>query len=435
MRKRVVLALASVLCLAAVPGIFAYAKKKNAADARQFLKQIPDDQKLLQALNRLTFGPRPGDAQDVKAIGLKKWIDQQLHPERIPFPAALATRLNSLDAISMSQGDLVRSLREANKAKREAKQEGEDKKNPKSEELARVIAQGMEARMLSAIYSPRQLEEVMSDFWFNHFNVHQGKGIDRVLVANYEREAIRPHVLGRFRDLLGATAHHPAMLFYLDNWLSAAPGYQPQRSNGPLSKVAGLNENYAREIMELHTLGVDGGYTQKDVTELARILTGWTIDYRGNNKDLFHFESAMHDRGEKQWLGYRVKNDGEQEAEWAMDILARHPATAHFISYKLAQYFVSDQPPAELVERMSKEYLRSDGQIRSVLATLFASPEFRDPANVGKKFKTPYQYVVSVARAADEPVENVRPLLAALYQLGMPLYGCPTPIPRTGMAS
>ena len=252
--------------------------------------------------------------------------------------------------------------------------------------------------------------------------------LDRVdIVANYEREAIRPFVLGRFRDLLGATAHHPAMLFYLDNWLSAAPGFQPLRARGAEAKVGGINENYARELMELHTLGVDGGYSQQDVTELARMLTGWTFDPRGDARSLFVFAARRHDDGNKQWLGRNVSPRGQNEGEWALDILAEHPATARHLAFELAQYFVSDVPPPGLVDRLAKRFRDSGGDLRGVLATLFASPEFRNPAIYGAKFKSPYRYLLSALRAADQPVDDVHPLLGALRQQGMPLYGCQTP--------
>jgi uncharacterized protein (DUF1800 family) len=366
------------------------------------------------------------------AIGVDGYIDEQLHPQSLALPATLSQKLGRLDTVTLSQRELLNEFREASKASREQKknEKGDDKRgeNELRTLVQRIAAEAGEARLLPAIESPRQLEEVMVDFWFNHFNIFINKEADRVLIGNYEREAIRPYVFGRFRDLLGATAHHPAMLFYLDNWMSASADYRPPRAAGPLGKVSGLNENYARELMELHTLGVDGGYTQSDVTELARMLTGWTIRPRGGfGGSMFGFDGDMHDRGDKIWLGKTIRNDGQNEGEYALDLLARHPATAHFISYQLAQYFVADRPPTTLVERLARRYLESDGDIRAILATLFASPEFRDPGKVGVKFKTPYQYVLSVARAGALPVQNVRPLLATLYQLGMPLYGSITP--------
>jgi uncharacterized protein (DUF1800 family) len=327
----------------------------------------------------------------------------------------------------LSQGELTSQFRAAARAAKQDPGEG----NSARRELARRVAlEAGQARLLSAIESPRQLQEVMVEFWFNHFNVFIGKGLDRVLIENYEREAIRPYALGRFRDLLGATAHHPAMLFYLDNWLSTAAGFRAQGGAGPRAKASGLNENYARELMELHTLGVDAGYTQKDVTELARILTGWTINPRagGNGGDsVFEFDPRRHDDGEKDWLGRHIGGRGRAEGEWALDVLASHPATAHNLAYQLAQYFVADAPPPALVERLSRRFLDSSGDIAAVLKTLFDSGEFRDPKFRGVKFKTPYQYIVSAVRTSEQRVSNVRPLLGALRQLGMPLYGCATP--------
>jgi len=203
-------------------------------------------------------------------------------------------------------------------------------------------------------------------------------------------------------------------------------GYQG-RGGGAAGKASGLNENYARELMELHTLGVDGGYSQKDVTELARILTGWTLDPRTGSASMFRFDGQRHDWGDKEWLGRHVAPRGQAEGEFALDVLASSPATAHHIAFELAQYFVSDAPPAALVNRLAQRYSATDGDIRAVLETLLRSPEFRDPANEGAKFKTPYQYVVSAVRASDLEVRNVRPLLGVMNQLGMPLYGCLTP--------
>jgi uncharacterized protein (DUF1800 family) len=219
------------------------------------------------------------------------------------------------------------------------------------------------------------------------------------------------------------------MLFYLDNWLSTAPGFQANRAGGPLAKASGLNENYARELMELHTLGVDGGYSQKDVTELARMLTGWTINPRAATgaDSVFYFDAPRHDGGDKDWLGRHVAGRGQAEGEWALDVLASSPATARHISFELAQYFVADAPPPELVDHLARRFVQTDGDIRAVLKTLFTSPEFRDPKFHAAKFKSPYQYVVSTVRASDLPINNVRPLLATLSGLGEPLYGCQTP--------
>ena len=404
----------------------------------------------LHALNRLAFGPAPGDLERVTRLGVHDWVAEQMQPQRLALPAFLAQQLAGLRTPHESQRELVQGYREMLKEAKEAKQAepaSPDGKKPRTEEgaerrrqVASVALEAGEARLLQALHSPRQLEEVLVDFWFNHFNVYQGKGLDRVLVESYEREAIRPNVFGRFRTMLGATARHPAMLFYLDNWLSVAPGYQPPRrfaGVGGAAKASGLNENYAREVMELHTLGVDGGYTQRDVTELARILTGWTMrpqrggrrrfkdDATDSGDSIFGFDPARHDIGSKTWLGHEVAPGGQAEGEFALDVLARHPATARHIAFKLARRFVADEPPRALVDRLSRRFLDSDGDLRAVMQALVDSPEFRDPTPV--KFKTPYQYVLSSVRAAGIATTNVRPLMAQLAQLGQPLYGCQTP--------
>jgi uncharacterized protein (DUF1800 family) len=368
-------------------------------------------------------------------MGVARYIDAQLHPETIALPEGLAQRLRGLETVNRSAGE---SVREFNELRKEVRNEEEGAKQKRRAELGRMNREAAEARLLRAIDSPRQLEEVMVDFWYNHFNVFAGKGIDRALVASYERDAIRPYVMGSFRDLLGATAKHPAMLVYLDNYLSTADGYTPGPlrkavamlvPNAPKAKARGLNENFARELMELHTLGVDGGYTQKDVTELARMLTGWTFDQRAlvRNNETFRFDAKRHDQGVKTWLGREVQEAGQREGEMALDVLARHPSTARHVSYKLAQYFVQDDPPPKLVERMAAAFLDSKGDIRSVLRTMFASAEFMAPEALGAKFKTPYQFVISAARASATPVANIAPLLGTMNQLGMPLYGCQTP--------
>lgn len=384
------------------------------------------ERQALHVLDRLGYGPRPGDLDRVLAMGADAYIEEQLAPEKIAQPPELQQRLDTLTTTRLSAADLFRDFgppaRKAAGADEEARKKVEQAANHVAEEAG-------QARLLRAIYSPAQLQEVMTDFWFNHFNVFRDKGIEgRIWVGAYERDAIRPYALGRFRDLLGATAKHPAMLYYLDNWQSAVP--RPDK-NGDIK--GGLNENYAREVMELHTLGVDGGYTQKDVTELARILTGWTYlprELESGATQAFFFDAKRHDFGEKQFLGKRFEADGadgEAEGERALDLLARNPATAKHISYQLAQYFVADEPPPELVRQLAKRFHDSDGDIREVLRTLFHSEAFRAAAGKEGKFKTPYRYVVSAVRASGAEVINFKPLFGALHQLGMPLYGCQTP--------
>jgi uncharacterized protein (DUF1800 family) len=380
----------------------------------------PAQAQALHVLNRLAFGPRPGDVARVAGMGVQRWMDEQLHPETIPLPPGLTARLAALDTVNRGAGA---SLAEFVELRREVRLDDEGAKQRRRQAEQRAAREAAEARLLRAVASPRQLEEVMVDFWYNHFNVFAGKGIDRALVASYERDAIRPYALGSFRALLGATAKHPAMLFYLDNAVSSAP--RPDAKG----KARGLNENYARELMELHTLGVDGGYTQRDVTELARMLTGWTFDQHRlvQSNETFRFDAGRHDGGGKTWLGYAIAPAGQQEGEFALDVLAAHPATARHVSRELAQFFVSDDPPPALVERMAATWLATRGDIRAVLKTLLSSREFMADDAVGAKFKTPYQFVVSAVRASAVPVADVAPLVAALNQLGMPLYGCQTP--------
>jgi uncharacterized protein (DUF1800 family) len=301
-----------------------------------------------------------------------------------------------------------------------------------------------QAKLLRAIYSDRQLEEVMSDFWFNHFNVFIGKGPDRYMLNTYERDVIRPHALGKFKDILSATAKSPAMLFYLDNWQSVGPDsdlarYGPQRRFGRRGRFArqrqqqqaknrpsGLNENYAREIMELHTLGVDGGYTQKDVTELAKVLTGWSIE-QPQLGGSFHFNERAHEPGNKYVLGHKIGNHGEKEGEEMLDVLAHHPSTAKFISRKLAMRFVSDNPPQSLVDRMADTFQKKDGDIREVLRTMFHSPEFWAADAYRAKMKTPFEFVASAARVSGADIQNALPLVATLNRMGMPLYAMQPP--------
>jgi len=307
--------------------------------------------------------------------------------------------------------------------------------------LGVVTDELMQAKVLRAIYSERQLEEVLTDFWFNHFNVFVGKGGDRWLLPSYERDVIRPHVLGRFEDLLVATAKSPAMLFYLDNWLSVGPnsaqalgipqhpgpyGRFPRIPRPNQNKRSGLNENYGRELLELHTLSVNGGYSQRDVTEVAKVFTGWTIDqpYRGGE---FKFDPRTHEPGPKFVLGHKIKPKGEGEGLQVLHMLATSPQTAHFVSLKLAERFVADDPPPALVDRMAKTFLKKKGDIREVLTVLFHSPEFwADDANRAK-VKTPLEFVASAVRATGADVTDAMPLARQLNNLGMPLYGAQPP--------
>ncbi len=302
-----------------------------------------------------------------------------------------------------------------------------------------------EGKIFRAVYSNRQLEEVLVDFWFNHFNVFEGKNNVRPLVTSFERDAIRPHVLGRFKDLLLATARHPAMLYYLDNFESTSPDIfsmgpfaEPVEAivRGFARRAHGINENYGRELMELHTLGVKGGYTQDDVIAVARCFTGWTIR-QPETKPEFVFAAFMHDSGEKVVLGHKIAaGGGEQDGLQVIEILARHASTARFLSRKLAQRFVSDDPPQSLVDRMALAFTKSDGDLRVVLESMFTSPEFSSEGALRAKVKSPLELVVSAVRAAGADVADASALAQRIADLGQPLYGKqePTGYPNTGEA-
>jgi uncharacterized protein (DUF1800 family) len=294
----------------------------------------------------------------------------------------------------------------------------------------------VEARLFRAIYSDRQLEEVLTDFWMNHFNIFSGKMQLRLLLTSFERDAIRPHVLGRFKDMLLATARHPAMLIYLDNFLSQAPRDLPGFSlpDGGQDRRPGINENYGRELLELHTLGVDGGYTQDDVLAVARAFTGWTV-YDPQRYAEFQFNPAGHDRKEKTILGVTLPaGRGEQDGLDVIDILARHPSTARFISKKLAQRFVADDPPQALIDRLAATFTSTGGDLRAVLQTLFRSPEFASEDAWQAKIKSPFELAASTIRALDADVFDTFALAQRLAEMGMPLYGRVDPkgYPNTG---
>jgi uncharacterized protein (DUF1800 family) len=399
--------------------------------------EIPTDRAAVEhALNRLTFGPRPGQAAEVHRLGLSRWLDQQLTPSSLD-DAALAGRLTPLPERPDGMNVLGRNL---------SQQERQDAQR-RARQFSRQAVQALAAQKLTrAIYSERQLEEVLVDFWFNHFNVFAGKGRTAVYIPEYEREVIRPHIWGSFRDLLGATAKSPAMLFYLDNWLSADPkaAEQLQRAvvrrgrgrlggagnNIPQTQQAprrnGLNENYARELMELHTLGVDGGYTQQDIVEVARALTGWTL--ANGVAGGFRFAPALHDRGEKKVLGHTIRaGGGIEDGERVLDIVAAHPSTARHIATKLVRRFVNDEPPAVLVDKVAAAFTRTKGDLREVVRTLVTASEFYAAEHRNAKVKTPLEFVVSSVRATGRELRDPRPMLNALQQLGMTPYMCQPP--------
>ena len=477
------------------------------------ITELSADEAILHALNRLAYGPRPGDVERVRQMGLAKWIEQQLNPNAID-DRAVEARLEQFPTLRMSSAKL---LAEYPQPKQQAKQaaatiardmtdkgtqsaqeqtpvaeSGESmkddanataamKQEPPAEMNAatrgagkrdllgggdpnavpraiaddskrpqRVVEELAMAKVARAIYSERQLQQVMDDFWFNHFNVFAAKGEDRWFLTAYERDVIQPHTMGKFKDLLTATAKSPAMLFYLDNFLSADPraadrmaaeraarqmrrgGFgRPWPPRAPQQQqakknVRGLNENYGRELMELHTLGVDGGYTQKDVTEVARCFTGWTIDKPREYAD-FKFDERLHDPDPKIVLGKKIHAGGMKDGEQVIELLSRHPSTAKFISTKLARRFVSDTPPRALVERMAQTFQSSDGDIRAVLKTMIYSPEFWSREAYRAKIKTPFELVVSTARALGADVDTPMPLVQWTGRIGEPLYQCQPP--------
>ena len=404
----------------------------------------------MHVLNRLTFGPRPGDADRVQAMGLAAYIAGQLHPEGIN-DAALDARLAALAGLDVSSrafaADYYLPMVAARQVFTDTQKTGATAALPRlgwhlqpiaalslpggdkpvsvlqqssvtpdelryQRENQAVLDALQGQKLLRAVYSERQLQEVLTDFWFNHFNVDVRKIDDHPVMIEYERDVIRPHVLGRFRDLLGATAKSPAMLFYLDNWLS---------------KDRGLNENYARELMELHTLGVDGGYTQADVVNVARAFTGWTMR-KPHEATGFEFNDKMHDHAAKRVLGQTIKaGGGVEDGEQVLDLLARHPSTARFIATKLVRRFVQDDPPPALVDRAAKTFRRTDGDLREVMRTILTSPEFLAPAARRAKVKAPFEYVASLLRATRASVTNVRSFVGTIGAMGEPLYQCQPP--------
>ena len=497
------------------------------------ITELTADEAILHALNRLAYGPRPGDIERIRQMGLAKWIDQQLNPNSID-DKALEARLENYPTLKMSTARLIEEYPQPKQAEKQAAKRtqaqleqdqqrradtaavvakdtqqtppakdasatetdaspapaggqtdagdanapspmkeapakadtgakgagkrdllggdpnnvpraiAEDSKRP-----PRIVAELSMAKVTRAIYSERQLQQVMDDFWLNHLNVFAGKGEDRYYLTSYERDVLQPHTLGKFKDLLLASAKSPAMLFYLDNFLSADPRaaqreaqerYARQmaryRGWGPppvapskqqkKQNERGLNENYGRELMELHTLGVDGGYTQKDVTEVARCFTGWTIEKPRINPE-FKFNDRLHDPDPKIVLGKKIHAGGMKDGEEVIDLLVHDPATARFISTKLARRFVSDNPPQALVDRMAQAFKDSDGDIKTVMRTMIYSPEFWSKEAYRAKIKTPFELVVSATRALGTDVDMPQPLVGWIARIGEPLYQCQPP--------
>jgi uncharacterized protein (DUF1800 family) len=499
------LAVAMSLAVSAMTPVIADTKSKTASKSA---RSLTEDQKIIHALNRLGFGPRLGDVERVKRMGLDKYIDQQLYPERIGDPA-VESRLANFPSLHMTIAEIQDKYPAPQLLARElGLRQGKGKasagptlpvvQNPEAldENERQAYRQQVMAyyrehdlkppqfllqelqgqKLIRAVYSERQLQEVMSDFWFNHFNIFWAKNADRSLTTNYDMDVIRPRTMGKFKDLLMATAKSPAMLVYLDNFQSMSPdaklpmrrgmgqgglrrgpfgGLGNQRPGGRTNDPAyrdqqtqrdqmrypdqpganqrpapnqfqnrkpGINENYAREIMELHTLGVEGGYTQKDVQEVARCFTGWTLD-RPRRGTAFVFRDWMHDDGEKTVLGQRISAEGGiKDGERVIDILAHQPATARFISAKLVRKFVSDTPPQLLVDRVASVYQKTDGDVREMLRTIFTSPEFYSAEAYRAKIKSPFELAASAVRALGGELTAWQQTTQFIAKMGQPLY-------------
>lgn len=426
------------------------------------------ERQALHLLNRAAFGPRKEDLAEVLGIGPSEWLARQLEPSRVP-DSALEKRLREFPVLSYPASRMYEEFPRPEQlaAARGIKRDDPDARErlreliPPEKRPREIDRQMTAQKLLRAAESKRQLQEVLTDFWFNHFNVSMEKSHTRWLAPSYERDAIRPHVFGRFRDLLGATARHPAMLFYLDNWMStrdglsrgdlllaaAGEGYprllrrlEARKALETTEEAArsrlGLNENYARELLELHTLGADSGYSQQDVREVARCFTGWSMGRpRGGPSRLrdaepgtFVFRAAAHDDGPKAVMGLAIPaGGGIQDGERILDFLARHPSTARHLAFKLAQKFISDAPPAPLVEHLASVYLETDGDLSRVYRALFSSPEFWAEEAWLAKTKTPLEFTVSAIRATGAATDGGPLLTKELVQMGQPLYRCQPP--------
>jgi uncharacterized protein (DUF1800 family) len=443
------------------------------------VRELPADQQIIQALSRLTFGPKPGDMLKVRGMGLDNWIDQQLHPEKIDDSALDKFIAQQYPVLGENQNDLLKQYalqqrlrRQVKAAKADSSMDAADSEALRTQIQQRnkvtrdVVTELQSSRVARAVGSERQLQEVMTDFWENHFNIYVRKGgPEPFYLTDFDENVIRPHALGKFRDLLEAVAKSPAMLFYLDNARSMADSTRPTLAAGNAQRVGlvpmrrgglgamnnaqrvqrqaqvkrqrqGLNENYGRELMELHTLGVDGGYTQQDVINVARAFTGWTIKPPAQGGG-FVFRPAVHDAGEKVVLGHKLPaGRGIEDAEDVLDILAKSPATAHFIAFKLARHFVSDSPSTALVNRAAQVYLKTDGDIREVLRSIITSPEFFSQQAFHSKVKTPFEVVVSAERALDAPPDSTIRSAQLVAYMGQPIFGhqAPDGWPETGDA-
>ena len=445
MRRGLVCAVLAAACSRGVrkdvtPAISSIAPDAAAAEAAK-----ADPPALTQAemvehvLSRATFGPTAQDRKAIQLQGIAAFLEEQLHPGQID-DSALDERLKRFDVLQKSPDALVQNLVAQRKMRKQQREQDEmlekapppppDAPKELRKALAKAgrgpgfdyVAQLSQAKLVRAVYSRRQLQEELVDFWFNHFNVFAGKQQESALLPAYERDTIRPDALGSFPELLEATAHSPAMLIYLDNWRSSAPSPRWMKKG-----QRGLNENYARELLELHTLGVDGGYTQKDIVEVARCFTGWTVD-TPQKDPRFVFRKGMHDFGEKHVLGHVIPaGHGVEDGELVLSILQTHPSTARFIAKKLARRFVSDDPPDALVDRVAQTYVKTNGDIRSMLRTIFESPEFWSRKALKAKVRSPLELVATAVRAFDATVDDPMALARAVARIGEPLYAAQPP--------
>lgn len=403
------------------------------------------ERRAVHLLNRAAFGPSPADLATIAQNGEAAWLTAQLESGR---DESVEQRLAGLKTLQLTIAQAFEAyppvqqrLKEMGVTPQDLQDDPELRKRlmkENADELPRqLLIETTQAKLIRSIESKRQLEEVLIDFWFNHFNVSAEKNRTRWMISAYERDAIRPHVLGRFRELLGATAKHPAMLWYLDNWMSVRDGFEVprrRRQNLPKRMPTGLNENYARELLELHTVGVESGYTQDDVHEAARALTGWSIRVRPRDGEFgtFVFQPSAHDQGPKEIFGLSLpEGGGLDDGEKLLDALARHPATAKHLARKLCVRFVSDSPPQELVDEVAAVFTRTDGDLRETVKAIFTSPQFWSDAALDSKTKTPLEFVASAVRSVGTLHDVRMPLARVLDQLGQPLYRCNPP---TGFA-
>jgi uncharacterized protein (DUF1800 family) len=414
--------------------------------------KLTNDQRTAQVLSRLTFGARPGDFERVRQMGIDVYIKQQLDPDSIddsaldkrleklptlnlatptiaelynppkPKPTPIPEPLPAKAAETSAAANIARAVEEPN-----ATSTPKPKPTPPPKNPGMVVNELQRAKLLRAVYSERQLYELMVDFWENHFSIFANKDADRLLLTGFDREAVRPFAMGNFRDLLGATAHSPAMLYYLDNWTSSVLRKYPATKDKPARQSGGINENYARELMELHTLGVNGGYTQKDVQEVARCFTGWTIR-KPNEEGVFIYNPALHDNGEKVVLGVKIPaGGGISDGERVLDILAKHPSTAHFIATKIARRFLGDDPPKAAIDRAAQVFLTTNGSISETLKSIITSPAFFSPAVYRNKVRSPFEYVAAALRITNADTDADRPILSWISRMGQPVYGRVTP--------